>query len=317
MTTRLDDGSGSPQGACGNRAVIARAHARAVRDVQVGRAVRALRQRRGLSQQRLGELAGLSQATVSLVERGRFDRLSLRAVRALLEALDASAELDVRWRRGELDRLVDRRHAAVVEAAVRWLREAGWLVEVEVSYAAYSERGSIDVLAFDARSVTLLVVEVKSELTAVEATVRKLDEKIRHAPAIAAERFGWRASSVARLLVLPETTTSRRRVHDHAATFATAFPMRAAALRRWLRDPSRGGIGRGGVLFLPLTNRGSDWRARRGSVGAGAGGRGGAVHGSGAIPARREPAVGVREPASPPFIARGAIWRDSRPNGAE
>jgi transcriptional regulator with XRE-family HTH domain len=306
-----------------------------VRDVQVGRAVRALRSRRGLTQQRLGALAGVSQATVSLVERGRFDRLALRTVRGLFEALDASAELDVRWRRGELDRLVDRRHAALVEATVRWLRVAGWLVEVEVSYAVYGERGSIDVLAFEPRSLVLLVVEVKSELAAVEQTVRKLDEKARHAGSIAAERFGWRGGTIVRLLVLPEATTSRRRVRDHEATFETAFPMRGVVLRRWLRNPvghhrcgrgrgcgrrgggGGGGGGRGGILFLPPTNPGNDRRDPRGPTAPEAAARARPERAAAATRPRESLPEPHRDAQDLPSIAGSAIWRDSRLGGAD
>ncbi|HEY3523825.1 MAG TPA: helix-turn-helix domain-containing protein, partial [Candidatus Limnocylindrales bacterium] len=105
-----------------------------MRDIQAGRALRGLRERRGLAQRELGTLAGVSQSTISLAERGALDRLTLRVIRRLFEALEASAELDIRWRRGALDALTDRRHAALVEATVRLLRRLGWLVEVEVSY---------------------------------------------------------------------------------------------------------------------------------------------------------------------------------------
>jgi transcriptional regulator with XRE-family HTH domain len=284
-----------------------------VRDVQVGRALRAIRRRRGLSQQGLGAVVGLSQATVSLVERGAVDRLALRTVRRLFEALEASVELDLRWRRGELDRLLDRRHASLVEGTVRWLRRAGWLVEVEASYAIYGERGSIDVLAFEPRSLTLLVVEVKSELAAVEATVRKLDEKVRHAAAIARSRFGWRADTAVRLLVLPATTTSRRRVRDHEATFETVFPMRGAVLRRWLRNPAgRERFGRGGVLFLPFTNPGDERRDGSGPNGPGPAKVARPMHGAGTVRRAQPRNEGRRVLDERPSIAPGRIWRDSR-----
>jgi transcriptional regulator with XRE-family HTH domain len=157
-------------------------YGRAVRDIQAGRALRALRVRRRLSQRELAALSRVPQSTISRAERGHLSQLPLATTRRMFEALDASVEVDVRWRRGELERLVDREHASLVEAVVRRLRRVDWLVEVEVSYSIYGERGSIDVLAFDLRSLTLLVVEVKSELAAVEATLRKVDEKVRLAP---------------------------------------------------------------------------------------------------------------------------------------
>jgi transcriptional regulator with XRE-family HTH domain len=59
----------------------------------------------------------------------------------------------------------------------------------EVSYAVFSERGSIDLLGWHADTATLLVVEVKSEIATVEGTFRKHDEKVRLAGRIARERL--------------------------------------------------------------------------------------------------------------------------------
>ena len=90
---------------------------------------------------------------------------------------------------------------------------------------------------------TLLVVEVKTELISVEATLRKHDEKVRLASRIAGEQLGWRTDRVARLLVLPESSTTRRRVARQAAVIDTAYPLRGTGVHQWLRNP--GGSGRG------------------------------------------------------------------------
>jgi hypothetical protein len=55
----------------------------------------------------------------------------------------------------------------------------------------FGERGSIDLLAWHESSRTLLVIELKTELTSVEETLRRHDSKVRLAPGIARERFGW------------------------------------------------------------------------------------------------------------------------------
>jgi hypothetical protein len=67
-------------------------------------------------------------------------------------------------------------------------------------------------LAWHARTRTLLVIELKSELTSVEETLRRHDVKMRLASRIALERFRWQAAIVGRLLVLPDERTARRRV---------------------------------------------------------------------------------------------------------
>ena len=103
-------------------------------------------------------------------------------------------------------------------------------------------------LAFWPHLGILLLIEVKTDLAGVESTLRKLDEKVRLAPAVAHERFGWEVSHVAWLLVFSESSTLRRRVGRHEAVFARVAPMRGAAVRHWLKSPAGGTAG---LMFLP------------------------------------------------------------------
>ena len=161
--------------------------------------------------------------------------------------MDAEIVVLVRWRGGDLDRLLDERHARLGVLLARWLEQLGWSVVPEVSYSVFGERGSIDLLCWHAPSRTLLVVELKSELTSIEETLRRFDVKRRLAARIAAERFGWKAANVGRLLVLPNDRTARRRVAAHALLLARALPNSTAEARRWLRKPS-GPLD--GILFV-------------------------------------------------------------------
>ena len=179
----------------------------------------------------------MSQPTISALERGQIDCTPLRTVRTVLDALDATAWLDVSWRGGIIARLLDERHAALVGAVAGSLAGWRWEVVPELSYSEYGERGSIDLVAWHAGSRTLLVVEVKTELVSVEATLRKLDEKVRLGPKIVGERLGWRPAAVAPLLVLPSDRTQRRHVERHALVLDRALPIRGRAIRAWLRDP--------------------------------------------------------------------------------
>jgi hypothetical protein len=147
-----------------------------------------------------------------------------------------------------LDRLRDRRHAALVDRMVERLRHDGWEVATEVSFNSFGERGSIDILAFEPISGTLLVIEVKSVIPDVGGMLATLDRKVRLARELAEAR-GWRARAIGRLLVLPEGTTQRRRVDDHGAIFGNAFPSRNVEVNRWLRAPSGPFAG---LLFLPI-----------------------------------------------------------------
>ncbi len=221
-------------------------------DVRQGRICRALRRRSGLSQAQLGRRCGLSQQAISLVERGHGSRLSGATMRRIFGALEARWEPTISWRGGELDRLLDARHAAVASRTVERLQRWDWQVAVEVTYASFGERGSIDILGWTSRRQLALVVEVKSELVSIEATLRKLDEKVRLVGgSIGREQFGVQPQGVARLVVLPDDSTQRRRVRSAEAILRVALPARGATVRSWLRQPAEPIAG---VLFLPDTN---------------------------------------------------------------
>lgn len=167
--------------------------------------------------------------------------------------------VELRWRGGDIDRLIDEVHAALVARSVRLLERHRFETLAEVTYSVFGERGSIDVLAWRRDIGTCVVVEVKSELTSLEQTLRKHDEKVRLAPSIVADRLGWRPRVVARLLVLPELSTARRAVMRYTSVLAGAYPIPASVVRPWLG----GGAGPGGgILFLSLTRPGSARRKR-------------------------------------------------------
>src|SRR4051812_43668161 len=167
--------------------------------VRLGIRFRALRQRAGLRQRDIAARSGRSQTVISKIERGRASQVLLGNLVRVASELDAELVVSLRWRGGDLDRLVDERHARLVGAVVELLGLTGWRVQPEVSYSVYGERGSIDVLAWHAGRRLLLVVEVKTDLVSVEETLRKHDEKTRLASRIAAERFEWRSATTSKL----------------------------------------------------------------------------------------------------------------------
>jgi len=214
---------------------------------RVGLAIRALRRRRRWRQRDLAYAAGVSQSAISLIERGHLDSVPRRRLARVAGALEGSIEYEVRWRGGALDRLLDEAHAALAAIVLAELKEHDWETQVEVSYSHYGERGSIDVLGGHPPTEALLVVEVKASLGSGEATLRKLDEKERLAPMVAAERFGWHASTVSKVLLFPEAVTIRRQLARHQAYLQAGLPAGGRGVRRWLRNPE--GVLRG-VWFL-------------------------------------------------------------------
>lgn len=206
-------------------------------DVRLGESLRALRRRMAIRQVDLATAVGTSRRTVGRIERGSAAELTLATVRQVFSAADARIKVTAAWQGAALDRLLDERHAALVERALRHLHRYGWRTEVEVTFSEYGERGSIDILAGHDATRTALVAEVKSAIGSIEEMNRTLDAKVRLAPKLVLERFEWRALVVARVLVVPEGSTVRRIIAAHELTLASAYRARGRAVRQWLRQP--------------------------------------------------------------------------------
>ena len=181
------------------------------------------------------------------IERGESSPVAIGVLDEVVRAVGGSLDLLVRWQGEGLDRLLDEAHAGVVDQLVGWLRAHGWEVAVEVSFSRYGERGSIDVLAWHPIHRALAVFEVKSVTPDMQAMLSGLDRKARLGPSIAKER-GWEAAVVARILVLADTSTNRRRLARFASTVDASLPAGTREVRAWLESPGSPGVA--GVWFL-------------------------------------------------------------------
>jgi transcriptional regulator with XRE-family HTH domain len=199
--------------------------------------LRIVRRRRGLTQTELASLAGVAQQTVSLLERGKFEDSTLHAIEKVVAPLGITVGLDLRWKVPELDRLADFRHAELVKAVASRLGPE-WQVLVEYTFNHYGDRGSVDILAWNAAAGALLIVEVKSELDGLESVLRSMDTKVRVVPSLIARERGWRARSIGSVLVLPDESTARRAIARMDPVFDVALPARTVAVRRWLQSPA-------------------------------------------------------------------------------
>ncbi len=205
--------------------------------MRVGAAFRAVRLRRRWRQLDVAARAGVARSVVSEIERGHFGSMPLRRVRAVAATLDIRIDLIPRWRGGELPRLLNARHSALHESVARTFeRFAGWHVAPEVSFSIYGERGSIDILAYHARSGSLLVIELKTEIVDVNDLVGTLDRKARLGPTIAKDR-GWLPSAVSRWVIVSRDRTNQRRIEEHRSMLRAAFPADGHAMRAWLVRP--------------------------------------------------------------------------------
>lgn len=208
-------------------------------DQRFGASLRSVRIRRRWRQEDVAEAAGVARSTVSRLERGHLDRLSLAAVRATAKALDVRVELVPRWRGGDLDRLVGAGHSAMHEHMARRLAASpGWVAAPEVSFSLYGERGAVDILAWHEERRVLLVVELKTELVDVQALIGQVDRYRRLAPRIGSER-GWHGAHVSCWVVVADGRMNRRRLAQHAMVLRTAFPTDGRSMPGWLRRPDR------------------------------------------------------------------------------
>jgi transcriptional regulator with XRE-family HTH domain len=214
---------------------------------RVGRGVRALRRRKRWRQGDLAAAAGSSRTVVGRIERGESSTVAIGVIDNVVAAVGGSLDVLLRWQGEGLDRLLDEAHAGIVDQLVAWLRAHGWEVAVEASFSRYGERGSIDVLAWHPVQRALAVFEVKSVTPDMQAMLVGLDRKARLGPTIAHER-GWDPVTVARFLVLADTSTNRRRLARFGAMIEAALPAGTREVRAWLEDPQGRGIA--GVWFL-------------------------------------------------------------------
>jgi transcriptional regulator with XRE-family HTH domain len=223
-----------------------------VNDLAVGRALRRIRQRLAWRQEDVASRAGISDAAYSEMERGQLDRVPLGRLRKAAAVLEIDIHLEARWRGGSLEREVSKRHALMSEAVTQMLMADGWEVRPEVSFNHFGERGIIDLVAWDTRTGTLLLIELKTELTDVNGMLGTADRRRRLAAVIGAS-CGWEARAVASWVVLAHGRTNRRRLADHRAVLRAAFPGDGRAVRGWLRAP-KGSLN--ALWFLPDSARG-------------------------------------------------------------
>jgi transcriptional regulator with XRE-family HTH domain len=207
-------------------------------DRRIGTTLRSLRIRHSWRQEDLSAAAGVSVRTVQRIEGGRAEGVQLETLRSVARALDAWVDVAVRWRGGELDRLLNVRHSLMHERVALLLAESGgWEIVPEASFSIYGERGAIDILAWHAERRILLVIELKTEIVDVQDLVGRVDRKRRLAPQIARER-GWLPDVVAVWVVVAEGRTNRRRVAAHRTMLGAAFPDDGRRVHGWLRAPA-------------------------------------------------------------------------------
>jgi hypothetical protein len=164
---------------------------------------------------------------------------SARELSAYARGLGADVDVYVRWRGGDLDRLLNARHAAMHErVASLWAMLPAWAAVPEATFSVYGERGVVDWVAWHAETGTLLLVELKTQLVDLNVLLATTNRRVRLASKIV-EPYGWHPRQISTWLILEEGRTNRRHVANHAAVLRSAFPDDGRTMQGWLRRPTR------------------------------------------------------------------------------
>lgn len=200
--------------------------------------MRNVRIRRGWRQADLAGRAGTSSSTISRIEHGHVDHLSISTLRRVASALDIRVDIVARWRGGDLDRLLNAKHSALHEQVARMFQRdlPDWTIEPEVSFAVFGERGVIDILGWHPGQRVLLVIELKTEIVDVNALVGGTDRKRRLARTVVLDR-GWKPEAISTWVIVAAGRTNRARLAAHRAMLRAAYPADGRTIGSWLREP--------------------------------------------------------------------------------
>jgi transcriptional regulator with XRE-family HTH domain len=197
--------------------------------MQLGHAVRNGRTARGWTQARLADVAEVSRPMVTRVEQAHVNA-TIEIAGRLLDALEVDVRLVCSFPLASGSPLQrDGAHATCSAYVQRRLEGAGWLIAREVEIVHGRSHGWIDLLAFDPRSGTLVVIEIKTEIDDVGRIERTLAWYQREAWSVA-RRLGWRPSRVAAWLLVLATDHSDDQIRSNRDVLAAAFPGRAPDL---------------------------------------------------------------------------------------
>jgi transcriptional regulator with XRE-family HTH domain len=220
---------------------------------ELGRLCRETRIELDITQAALAEAAGIDRGYLATIEAGQANAtldVVERVAHALGLDLRISASRVIVLGRPPRGDVVHARCSAYVE---RRLRSAGWLVAREVEVVHGRSHGWIDLLAFDPRTGTLLVIEITTELLDVGAVERQLGWYEREAMRLAAT-LGWAPRRQASWLLALASDAVDASVATNRAVIDLAFPVRAPAM---LETASGSGpaAGRGLAQIDPASRR--------------------------------------------------------------
>lgn len=214
-----------------------------------------------LTQQTVADRAGVTRSYIARVERGDANP-SIRRVEAIAEAL--GLEVDLAIRRPTIiggPRVRDVVHARGAAYVGRRLISHRWEVAREVEIVHGRSHGWIDLLAFDPRTRTLLVIEVKTLLDDLGAVERQLGWYERAAWDRARE-LGWEPRRVRSWLLVLASEEVERVLSANRPFVNAAFPVRAREMATALGPGAPSTESGRGLALIDPSSRGRDWLIR-------------------------------------------------------
>lgn len=211
-----------------------------------------------LTQQQVAERVGVSRSYIAKLERDRIDP-DLAMIERIAEALGLELELLARPpvfpAGGHVRDAVHARCSAYVD---RRLRSLGWETAREVEIVHGRSHGWIDLLAFDPRTGTLFVIEIKTRLDDLGALERQLGWYERMAWQ-AARANSWPTRRVLSLVLALASDEVDGVLRLHRDLIRIAFPFRAADL---VNDPASAIAASRGLALIDPASRRREWLIR-------------------------------------------------------
>jgi transcriptional regulator with XRE-family HTH domain len=189
--------------------------------VALGKAVREGRRRRRLTQAQLAARVGLSQATVSRIERGEGDGVPIACWIGVGLALGLTPRFE--FARDPLETTADAGHLAIQELLLRMGRSTGYAGTFELPITPVGPRHSVDVCLKHAQARRLVLLEAWNSITDIGAGARSFDRKL----ASAREVGGWLdggSYEIRGAWVVRATRRNRELLARYPEVFEAKFP---------------------------------------------------------------------------------------------
>lgn len=212
------------------------------------------RTRLRLTQQQLASTVGVSRGYIAKIERGRANP-SVELLERI--ALVLQLEIELVARAPVIiggDRQRDFVHARCSAHVDGRLRGEGWLTAREVEIVHGRSHGWIDLLAFDPKTGTLIVIEFKTRLDDLGAVERQLGWYERSAFEVATQ-LGWHPRRVVVWLLVLASEEVEGVLRANRELIARSFPIRAREMSGLLDGAGQPGRGRGIALIDPTSKR--------------------------------------------------------------